>query len=338
MVARVDGLVSRAAGVRRRRLARAAHAADRAAPAAREPRAPRRPTTSRASLDAAATEVERLSGLVDALLALARADAGTAPAETRRPRRGRARPRRRVAAGRRARACGSSSTRRCPSTRGPAPTGSPRCSTTSSRTRCGTRPTSTVVTVARPARRALGRASRRATRGPGLTDEQKARAFDRFWRAARGAGGSGLGLAIARRLVEVDGGTIELRDAAGGGLEARRPAAGRLTTAPDRTLDQRRSRSLYSVRCHARPPRPGSRSASPAWTRRDAGRARAARRGPRRSTPASRRCPGSGPRCAGGSRSSASAPSATCSPTGRAATSGRSTSGRSAISSARRRR
>ena len=63
--------------------------------------------------------------------------------------------------------------------------------------------------------------------GPGMTAEQKARAFDRFWRAGSGAGGSGLGLAIARRLVEVDGGTIELRDAPGGGLEVvvRLPAA-----------------------------------------------------------------------------------------------------------------
>ena len=39
-------------------------------------------TTAARSLAAAATEVERLSGLVDELLALARADAGTAPAET----------------------------------------------------------------------------------------------------------------------------------------------------------------------------------------------------------------------------------------------------------------
>jgi signal transduction histidine kinase len=53
-----------------------------------------------------------------------------------------------------------------------------------------------------------------------MTPEQKARAFDRFWRAGSGAGGSGLGLAIALRLVEVDGGTIELRDAPAGGLEA----------------------------------------------------------------------------------------------------------------------
>ena len=66
-----------------------------------------------------------------------------------------------------------------------------------------------------------------ADEGPGMTAEQKARAFDRFWRAGTGSGGSGLGLAIARRLVEVDGGTIDLDDATGGGLVAvvRLPAA-----------------------------------------------------------------------------------------------------------------
>lgn len=55
--------------------------------------------------------------------------------------------------------------------------------------------------------------------GPGLTPEQRERAFDRFWRAGSGPG-SGLGLAIARRLVELDGGRIELREAAGGGVDA----------------------------------------------------------------------------------------------------------------------
>ena len=43
--------------------------------------------------------------------------------------------------------------------------------------------------------------------GPGMTAEEKTRAFDRFWRGDSGGGGSGLGLAIARRLVELDGGT-----------------------------------------------------------------------------------------------------------------------------------
>jgi signal transduction histidine kinase len=55
--------------------------------------------------------------------------------------------------------------------------------------------------------------------GPGLSHEEKARAFDRFWRGRDTGGGSGLGLAIARRLVERDGGSIELADAPGGGLE-----------------------------------------------------------------------------------------------------------------------
>ena len=50
-------------------------------------------------------------------------------------------------------------------------------------------------------------------------DEQREQAFDRFWRARSGAG-SGLGLAIVRRLVEADGGNVELRPAPDGGLEA----------------------------------------------------------------------------------------------------------------------
>ena len=55
--------------------------------------------------------------------------------------------------------------------------------------------------------------------GPGLSEEQRARAFDRFWRAGAGSG-SGLGLAIAKRLVELDGGTIELRRSDAGGIDA----------------------------------------------------------------------------------------------------------------------
>lgn len=56
--------------------------------------------------------------------------------------------------------------------------------------------------------------------GPGMTPEQRARAFDRFWRAGSGGGGSGLGLAIVRKLVEADEGEVELTDADGGGLDA----------------------------------------------------------------------------------------------------------------------
>lgn len=48
--------------------------------------------------------------------------------------------------------------------------------------------------------------------GPGVSDEQTERIFDRFFRAdpsrSRATGGAGLGLAIARQLVELHGGTI----------------------------------------------------------------------------------------------------------------------------------
>jgi signal transduction histidine kinase len=56
--------------------------------------------------------------------------------------------------------------------------------------------------------------------GPGLTAEQRERAFDRFWRAGSGEGGSGLGLAIVRRLVAADAGEVELLAAPGGGIDA----------------------------------------------------------------------------------------------------------------------
>jgi signal transduction histidine kinase len=59
--------------------------------------------------------------------------------------------------------------------------------------------------------------------GPGLGDEERTRAFDRFWRAGRDGGtlgGSGLGLAIVQKLVRIDGGTVELRQAPTGGIDA----------------------------------------------------------------------------------------------------------------------
>ncbi|AEW99737.1 sensor histidine kinase [Streptantibioticus cattleyicolor] len=64
-----------------------------------------------------------------------------------------------------------------------------------------------------------------ADQGPGLTPEQRARVFDRFYRAddsrTRGTGGSGLGLAIAHALVTAHGGRIDLRTAPGQGCTFR---------------------------------------------------------------------------------------------------------------------
>jgi signal transduction histidine kinase len=56
--------------------------------------------------------------------------------------------------------------------------------------------------------------------GRGMAEADRERAFDRFWRGGRGGSGSGLGLAIVKRLVEADGGAVELREAEGGGVDA----------------------------------------------------------------------------------------------------------------------
>jgi signal transduction histidine kinase len=53
--------------------------------------------------------------------------------------------------------------------------------------------------------------------GPGLSDEDASRAFDRFWRKSSASAGNGLGLAIVAQLAAVSGGTVGL---------ARRPAGG----------------------------------------------------------------------------------------------------------------
>jgi signal transduction histidine kinase len=86
-------------------------------------------------------------------------------------------------------------------------------------------------------------------RGPGMTPDQRERAFDRFWRAP-GADqeGTGLGLAIVRQLLDASGGVAELRPNPDGGLDAvarLRPAddpatrTSRPTQEPDRTQGRR---------------------------------------------------------------------------------------------------
>jgi signal transduction histidine kinase len=79
-------------------------------------------------------------------------------------------------------------------------------------------PPASAVTIS--TRRARGRIELHVRdEGPGLTAEERARAFDRFWRGRNGSG-SGLGLAIVRRLVVADGGDVELLPAPGGGIDA----------------------------------------------------------------------------------------------------------------------
>ena len=61
-----------------------------------------------------------------------------------------------------------------------------------------------------------------ADRGPGMTDDQLAHAFDRFWRAPDAPHeGSGLGLAIVDHLARASGGSVSLARRDGGGLMAR---------------------------------------------------------------------------------------------------------------------
>ena len=59
--------------------------------------------------------------------------------------------------------------------------------------------------------------------GPGIAPKERARVFERFYRApeSRAMPGSGLGLAIVKRIASMHGGNVELRNRAGGGLEAR---------------------------------------------------------------------------------------------------------------------
>ena len=168
----------------------------------------------------ALTEVARLSRLVDGLLELARAERATGNPEPV--------PVAGVVAGRvdargprwRGSATSSWSVRSTTaSSSAPSPAAWSRSSTTSSRTRSRSRLRRAAVTVA--ARRvADGVEVSVADAGPGMTEDQRLRAFDRFWRptGADRDGGSGLGLAIVQRLVTADNGTVSLHQPPQGGL------------------------------------------------------------------------------------------------------------------------
>jgi signal transduction histidine kinase len=173
----------------------------------------------RPTLDAALAEIERLSGIVESLLALARADAGSTPAATsdaaavasERVETWRA------VAGERGiglRFSGSGPQQARASAEHLAQVLDNLLSNAVDASPAGGDVTVTVATAGTTVELHV------RDSGPGLAPEQRERAFDRFWRAGTGGGGSGLGLAIARRLVEAHGGTIQLDEAAGGGVEA----------------------------------------------------------------------------------------------------------------------
>jgi signal transduction histidine kinase len=174
----------------------------------------------RADLEAAEAEVERLAQLVESLLALARADAGAAPPErvdAAAVARQRLETWRALAAER-----GVELTDRLDGAQ-PVRAGADRLAQVLDNllsNALAAAPRGSAVTVSG---RAAGPWLELHVRdeGPGMTADDRARAFDRFWRAPTAAGGgSGLGLAIVRRLVEADEGEVELADAPGGGLDA----------------------------------------------------------------------------------------------------------------------
>jgi signal transduction histidine kinase len=172
----------------------------------------------RDGIAAAAAEVDRLSNLVDALLALARADEGAAHAESidltavARSRVEAWRPTLERDVRLELDAPGAVHAR----------AGGERVAQVLDNLIANAlraAPDGTTVTV-EVRRTSAGAQALVRDQGPGMTTDEKARAFDRFWRAGSGSDGSGLGLAIARRLIELDGGTIALRDAPGRGLDA----------------------------------------------------------------------------------------------------------------------
>ena len=173
--------------------------------------------SGRPGLDAAVSEIARLSAIVESLLALARADAGASRAET-------------IDVGELAReriaawqpAAAEHGVELAFAGSGSADARASRdrlrqCVDNLLANALDVAPRGTTITIAvDPEPPCLSIRDQ----GPGMTEDEKRRAFDRFWRGRSTGGGSGLGLAIVRRLLEVDGATITLRDVAAGGLEA----------------------------------------------------------------------------------------------------------------------
>jgi signal transduction histidine kinase len=176
------------------------------------------PPAATAGLEAALGEVERLSRLVDGLLALARADAAASAPE---PIDLRALVRGRVEAwAAKAHATEVELSEATPRLRVLATPGSlEQVLDNLLSNALAVAPAGSTISITAAAEGAQA-ALRVRDHGPGISPEERARAFDRFWRAGTERAGTGLGLAIVQRLVSADGGTIELAGADSGGLEA----------------------------------------------------------------------------------------------------------------------
>ncbi|HSC92861.1 MAG TPA: ATP-binding protein [Gaiellaceae bacterium] len=176
----------------------------------------------RPDLEAALAEVERLGGLVDELLALARADSAAAPAgplPLAPLLHGRAEAWTPLAAERAVRVEAAAADG--VAARAAAVRVEQVLDNLLANALAVSPPGGTVRLEARPAGPWVE--LHVVDEGPGLSPEARRRAFDRFWRGPGGdrAGrGSGLGLAIVRRLVAADDGEVELLDAPRGGVDA----------------------------------------------------------------------------------------------------------------------
>jgi signal transduction histidine kinase len=170
-------------------------------------------------LESAEAEVERLARIVDGLLSLARADADTRPATTvdLAP----------LIAERIAAAAPLASTRRIKlhdagAATPPVRAGAMRLEQAIDELLTNAlRASADGSTIEVHARRADGWIEIHITdEGQGLSEEGRARAFDRFWRGRTEGEGSGLGLAIVRQLVALDGGEVELLANEPSGIDA----------------------------------------------------------------------------------------------------------------------
>jgi len=181
----------------------------------------------RGDLDAALDEVDRLSRLVEELLALARADAGAEPAgEVDLAEVAAARIEAlRAIADEEGVTLRSEIAGRLVARAGRGRIGQVLDNLLANALEASPAGTTIAVTGRREGAHAVLRV---LDEGRGMTGEERQRAFDRFWRGrASRPGGSGLGLPIVRRLVELDGGSVELRAREPRGTEAvvRLPAA-----------------------------------------------------------------------------------------------------------------